>query len=200
MNTSAARVSQGKFLVPTLYTRLRTCRRTWYPEGLKLLEGKGHKKTGKEVFKHHLGDKTIADVCEAVIGAALLSQEGTANMDTAVKAVTSLVASPDHDVSRWDDYYQLYSKPTYQLAQASASQLDLAAKVEQKHDYHFRYPRLLRSAFVHPSYPFSWEKVPCYQRLEFLGDSLLDMACINFLFNRYPERDPQWLTEHKVRP
>ena len=173
-------------------------RRTWYPEGLKLLEGKGHKKTGKEVLKHHLGDKTIADVCEALIGAALLSYDDTRNMDMAVKAVTALVASPDHDVSRWDDYYKLYKKPTYQLAQASASQLDLAAKVEQKHDYSFKYPRLLRSAFVHPSYPFSWEKVPCYQRLEFLGDSLLDMACINFLFCRYPERDPQWLTEHKV--
>lgn len=119
-------------------------------------------------------------------------------MDMAVKAVTALVASPDHNVSKWEDYYKLYTKPAYQLAQASASQLDLAAKVEQKHDYHFKYPRLLRSAFVHPSYPFSWEKVPCYQRLEFLGDSLLDMACINFLFYRYPERDPQWLTEHKV--
>jgi len=27
---------------------------------------------------------------------------------------------------------------------------------------------------------------------------LLDMACINFLFHRYPDRDPHWLTEHKM--
>ncbi len=175
-----------------------SCRRTWYPEGLKLLEGKGRTKTGKEVVKHLLGDKTIADVCEALIGAALLSYQDTGNMDMAVKAVTVLVSSPDHDVQTWKDYYKLYAKPAYQTAPASASQLDLAAQVERKHEYHFRYPRLLRSAFIHPSYPFSWEKVPCYQRLEFLGDSLLDMACINFLFYRYPDRDPQWLTEHKV--
>ena len=172
-------------------------RRTWYPEGIKLLEGKGHKKTGSEIIKRQLNDKTIADVCEAVIGAALLSFE-PGDMDMAVKAVTALVSSPDHDIQRWEDYYKLYVKPAYQLAQATASQVDLAQKVEKEHDYRFNYPRLLRSAFTHPSYPFSWERIPSYQRLEFLGDALLDMACVNFLFFRYPDRDPQWLTEHKV--
>lgn len=118
----------------------------------------------------------------------------------AVKAVTVLVSSPDHDISKWSDYYPLYQKPRYQLGQASAAQLDLAAKIERKHDYHFKYPRLLQSAFIHPSLPVSWaDKIPSYQRLEFLGDALLDMACINFLFHRHPDEDPQWLTEHKVR-
>ena len=163
-----------------------------------MLEGKGHKKTGKEVHKHHLGDKTIADVCEALIGAALLSYKDSNDMDMAVKAVTEMVSSPDHAVRSWSEYYKLYTKPKYQIERATESQSDLAVKVEQKLAYHFRYPRLLRSAFVHPSHPFSWEKIPCYQRLEFLGDSLLDMACVNFLFYRYPDRDPQWLTEHKV--
>jgi endoribonuclease Dicer len=173
-------------------------RRTWYPEGLKLLEGKGHKKIGIEAFKHHLSDKSIADVCEALIGAALLSYRDTGNMDMAVKAVTAVVSSPDHDVENWDAYYKLYKMPPYQVAPCSAAQLDLAEKVAKEHSYHFKHPRVLRSAFTHPSFPFSWEKVPCYQRLEFLGDSLLDMACINFLFYRHPDRDPQWLTEHKV--
>jgi endoribonuclease Dicer len=50
----------------------------------------------------------------------------------------------------------------------------------------------------HPSYPSVWATVPCYHRLEFLGDSLLDMVCVEDLFARYPYRDPQWLTEHKV--
>ena len=179
--------------------RLTCHRRTWYPEGIKLLEGKGYKKTGKEVFKHHLNDKTIADVCEALIGAALLSNNDTCSMDMAVRAVTAVVCSSDHNIERWEDYYKLYSLPAYQTAPCTASQLDLAAKVQKDHDYGFRYPRVLRSAFTHPSYPFSWEKIPCYQRLEFLGDSLLDMACVNFLFHRHPDRDPQWLTEHKVR-
>jgi len=149
-------------------------------------------------MRHHLGDKTVADVCEAMIGAALLSHIDTGNMDMAVKAVTAFVASPDHNVSKWTDYYSLYSKPAYQLAEATASQLDLAEQVQEEHSYCFQYPRLLRSAFIHPSYPFRNEKIPCYQRLEFLGDALLDMTAINFLFHRHPDKDPQWLTEHKV--
>lgn len=150
-------------------------------------------------MKHHLGDKTIADVCEALIGAALLSSENTGDMDMAVKAVTALVSNEDHNVTKWADYYPLYTKPKYQLAQATASQLDLAMQIEKVHDYHFKYPRLLRSAFIHPSYTFAAEKIPCYQRLEFLGDALLDMTSISFLFHRHPDKDPQWLTEHKVR-
>ncbi|KAI9781616.1 MAG: Dicer-like protein 1 [Geoglossum umbratile] len=181
-----------------LYEYIRTrsfSRRTWYPRELRLLFGKGHGKGNNTKSEHMLGDKSIADVSEALIGAALLSHN---DFDNAVRAVTVLVCNPDHQMLKWADYYQLYTKPAYQTAQASASHLDLATKVELKHNYHFRYPRLLRSAFIHPSYPYSWEKIPCYQRLEFLGDSLFDMACVNFLFHRFPDKDPQWLTEHKM--
>lgn len=150
------------------------------------------------MVKHFLADKTIADVCEAVIGAALLSYRNHSDMDMAVKAVSALVCSNDHSMASWADYYLLYNKPSFQLAEASASQLNLAMQVKKKHSYRFKYPRLLRSAFIHPSQPFCTEKIPCYQRLEFLGDALLDMASINFLFHRHPDRDPQWLTEHKM--
>ncbi|RDW69817.1 putative dicer-like protein 1 [Coleophoma cylindrospora] len=169
-------------------------RRSWYPEGLVLQKGK---RTAAPK-SHRLGDKTIADVCEALIGAALLTQMDTNNMDGAVRAVTELVRSENHNLTSYADYYKQYTKPRYQIAAATAAQKDLARQVEEKHPYHFKYPRLLRSAFIHPSYPFSYENIPSYQRLEFLGDSLLDMACVNFLFHKYPTRDPQWLTEHKM--
>ncbi|KAK4982257.1 Dicer-like protein 1 [Elasticomyces elasticus] len=178
-------------------------RRTWYPEGLKLKKGKGANTPGGQSDKHRLGDKTVADVCEALIGASFVSYNRPGewepeHWESAIKAVTKLVSSPDHQMLRWNDYREIYQKPAYQTAEATASQKDLAEKVELIHPYHFRYPRLLRSAFCHPSYPFLWEKVPSYQRLEFLGDSLLDMACITYLFYKFPDRDPQWLTEHKM--
>jgi endoribonuclease Dicer len=155
-------------------------------------------KQDKPAKSHRLADKTIADVCEALIGAALLTHHETKNFDNAVRAVTELVCSEDHTATCYADYYKLYEKPKYQTSTPTASQRDLAMQVEKKHPYHFQYPGLLRSAFIHPSYPFSYEHVPSYQRLEFLGDSLLDLACINFLFHRFPTRDPQWLTEHKM--
>lgn len=116
----------------------------------------------------------------------------------ATKAVTTFVDSENHNVSNWNEYIHLYSKPSYQTQEADGFELDLAQQVKAKLGYRFNYPRLLRSAFTHPSVPSAWAKVPCYQRLEFLGDSLLDMTCVEDLFSRFPDRDPQWLTEHKV--
>ena len=193
MSTSVHRVSRGEssFRVTTMALCADNSRRSWYPQGIKILKGM------KGVFgvKHFLGDKTIADVCEALIGAALLSHE---NMDMAVKAVSVMVSGDYHNATKWSDYWDLYTKPAWQVASATASQIDLANKIEEKFNYRFEHPRLLRSAFIHPSYPFSYEKIPSYQRLEFLGDALLDMACIKFLYFRHEDRDPQWLTEHKV--
>lgn len=177
-----------------LYEYIRShsfSRRSWYPEGLKLLKGK----TAKAPDTAKLGDKTIADVCEALIGAALLS---TTDMDNAVRAVTELVSSENHQITEWAEYYKLYKKPKYQTAPVTQMQLNMAMQIEEQDNYHFKYPRLLRSAFTHPSYPYVYEQIPSYQRLEFLGDSLLDMACINYLFHNFPGRDPQWLTEHKM--
>ena len=62
----------------------------------------------------------------------------------------------------------------------------------------FRRSVFSRSAFLHPTHPYMWENMPHYQRLEFLGDALLDMVFINHLFYRHPDKDPQWLTEAKT--
>lgn len=161
------------------------------------------KTTGNEVIKHSLGDKSIADVCEAFIGAAFMhyNQQGKwdpKDWDQAVKAVKVLVKSEDHLMETFSDYYAAYTKPKYQIAEPTATQLDLAMKVEKQHPYKFKYPRLLRSAFIHPSQAFMWEKIPNYQRLEFLGDALLDQVFIMHLFYKYPQKDPQWLTENKM--
>jgi endoribonuclease Dicer len=185
--------------------KLTSSSRTWYPEGLKLLRGKGMNKTEDDWLKltHNLGDKSIADVCEAFIGAAFQEHYkggpwNPADWDETVKAVKLFANSPDHEMSKWSDYYAGYQKPKYQVADSTAAMLETARKVEEKHPYHFKYPRLVRSAFAHPSYPYMYENVPNYQRLEFLGDSLLDMAFIMHLYYKYPDKDPGWLTEHKT--
>jgi endoribonuclease Dicer len=164
---------------------------------MKLLRGKANEDKGS-THTHGLGEKTIADVCEALIGASLLSGGPMNRFDMAVKAVTMLVNSELHNVENWAGYSSHYSLPPYQIKEADGFEKDLANQIDKKLEYHFKYPRLLRSAFTHPSYPSAWSTVPCYQRLEFLGDSLLDMVCVKDLYERFPDRDPQWLTEHKV--
>lgn len=174
-------------------------RHSWYPPGLQLLHGRNYVRHLATESTHALGEKTIADVCEALIGASLLTQSQENRFDMAIRAVTTFVNHENHKATSWADYRLSYTKPGYQTKAADGAEIDLANKICNQLKYRFKYPRLLRSAFTHPSYPSAWAKVPCYQRLEFLGDALLDMVCIEYLFTRFPDKDPQWLTEHKVR-
>ncbi len=190
----------------TQYVRTRGFnRKYWYPEGLVLRSGRGAlqanmKPVKHEIPKHALAQKTIADVSEALIGAALLSSKGPDNYEMAIRAVTKLVKSEDHDIQGWSDYSRLYAPPAWSTNTSPdgfTHGADSAAlKIQRRLGYTFRHPRLLRSAMTHPSYTSSI--VPDYQRLEFLGDSILDMVCIRNLYHRFPNRDPQWLTEHKM--
>ncbi|KAF3938076.1 hypothetical protein ABW19_dt0204318 [Dactylella cylindrospora] len=178
-----------------LYKYIQTegfSRRQWYPM-ITLIRGKGVGKTQTEKT-HRLSDKSVADVCEALIGAAYSNR----GLNMAARVVTALLRTEDHQVHNFKDYYPLYQLPEYQTALVSASQQELADQIEKSMGYKFKHPRLLRSAFTHPSFPASWERIPCYERLEFLGDALIDMACVEDLWERYPSKDPQWLTEHKM--
>ncbi|KAL2267597.1 hypothetical protein VTJ83DRAFT_4874 [Remersonia thermophila] len=175
-------------------------RRSWYPQGLTLKRGK---RADGSASKHVLADKTIADVCEALIGAAYLtgrdrSGDPATRFDLAIRAVTYLVRNSHHPMTSWSQYYAAYSAPSWATAPATPPQLDMADRFAARLGYRFRHPRLLRSAFQHPSYPTMYERLPSYQCLEFLGDALLDMACVEFLFDAYPGADPEWLTEHKM--
>lgn len=170
-------------------------RRSWYPAGLKLLRGK----VTCPREKHTLGYKSIADVCEALIGAAYLSTFEQNDMDMAVRAVSVMVKDKMHDYTAWSQYRERWTKPAWVTAEATAVDVDMARKFAQRLGYSFRHPRLLRCAFMHPSSNSQlYYKLPSYQQLEFLGDALFDMVCVDFLFHRFPGADPQWLTEHKM--
>lgn len=181
-------------------------RRIWYPDGLEQLSGKmpnsikGKKGASRNI--HVLGDKSIADVCEALIGAAYLTSRENNNFHMAVKAVTIFsnykLKYKYHKMNSYDDFYSAYEVPEWQSAAPTAAHLDLSEKIEVKLGYKFRQPRLLRCAFLHSSYGYIYEHIPTYERLEFLGDALLDMVCVEYLFHRFPGADPQWLTEHKM--
>ncbi|KAJ5973392.1 hypothetical protein N7481_010602 [Penicillium waksmanii] len=184
-----------------LYEYIRSrgfSRHNWYPPGLQLLRGRDYIRHLVTESSHNLGEKTIADVCEALIGASLLSGGGENRFDMATKAVTVFVGSESHSATCWEGYRLSYTKPAYQIKDSDGFEKDLSQKIFEKLGYRFKYPRLLRSAFTHPSYPLAYAKVPCYQRLEFIGDALLDMVCVEHLFERFPDKDPQWLTEHKM--
>jgi endoribonuclease Dicer len=177
--------------LPEYIRSLAFDRRTWYPD-LTLRKGKALKTTTRQ----SLADKSIADVCEALIGAAYLSSKDD-NLNMAVKAVTQMSKSKYHNMRTFNDYYASFKVPDWQQANSNANQRRLVQKVADATGYHFKSAPLLQSAFTHPSYTYSGN-VPHYQRLEFLGDALLDMTIVEYLYRNFPLADPQWLTEHKM--
>lgn len=165
-------------------------RRTWYPD-LPLKKGK----KPRTKAQHDLSDKTVADVCEAVIGAAYVASRGE-DMDEAVKAVTKMVNNKNHTMTRFQDYYATFNQPEWQKTNAFPIHYAAGERVCRATGYNFNRPMLIRSALKHPSYPY--ENIPSYQQLEFLGDALLETAAVDYLYFRFPNAGPQWLTEHKI--
>lgn len=167
-------------------------RRSWYPS-LKLLKGKAP----QGEMGHNLADKTIADVCEALIGAAYLTPKD-GSMDMAVKAVTKMVKSKNHQMIKFQDYYASFKIPAWHFPAQTSHTFEQAGKaIGDTIGYRFKSSSLVFSAMKHPSW-HSRSDIPNYQQLEFLGDALLDMAFVDFLYRRHPEADPQKLTEYKM--
>ena len=59
--------------------------------------------------------------------------------------------------------------------------------------YTFNDMKLLETALTHPSYGGD-HHVPHYQRLEFLGDAVLELAISRYLYFEFPEVDEGKLT------
>lgn len=65
---------------------------------------------------------------------------------------------------------------------------DIAAgRVESTLGHRFTNPDLLQRALIHRSYAAEAELDESYERLEFLGDAVLQLAVTHFLFTEYPE-------------
>ena len=69
---------------------------------------------------------------------------------------------------------------------------DLEA-LEKRIGYEFTNPTWVIEAMTHPASNPSFN----YQRLEFLGDAVLDMVIMEFLFSKFPQASPGALSELK---
>lgn len=132
---------------------------------------------------HWLHKKTIADVVEALVGAFLV--------DSGFKAATAFL--------RWIGIHvDFEDSQVVNACKSSTRYLTLAtglniAALENSLGYKFFHKGLLIQAFVHPSYNKTGGG--CYQRLEFLGDAVLDYLITSYLFSVYPKLKPGQLTD-----
>ncbi|KAH7105711.1 hypothetical protein BKA62DRAFT_826957 [Auriculariales sp. MPI-PUGE-AT-0066] len=135
--------------------------------------------------EHVLGDKVIADVTEAIIGAAFLS--GGKNL---VLRVASRLSVP------LEDYITANSSNGIQsfhiAASTSASlHLDTSQILNALVGREIKHPRIVAQAFNYPGPSIA--KGNTYQRLEFVGDAILDMLVVRRLW-QHEQLDQEALT------
>lgn len=74
-------------------------------------------------------------------------------------------------------------------------------ELQQTIKYFFREEALLERALTHSSYTNEqmWDRTRSYERLEFLGDSVLSLIACNYLYRTYPELPEGELTKMRKK-
>lgn len=166
-------------------------RRYWRPPGFT--SPADNQETIDGLKYHKLSDKTLADIVEASLGAAYLTNGLEGGLHAAIQ-----LQIPFDEIKTWDDF-----KPTFEESRKKVParaevralrSLDLP-KITEIVGRSFQTPLLIVEALTHASLPNSTS--PCYQRLEFLGDAILDFMVIRYLFAKYPDADPGIITDLK---
>ncbi|MGQ9682474.1 MAG: ribonuclease III [Anaerolineae bacterium] len=90
----------------------------------------------------------------------------------------------------------VYCRPVTEQANPDASPEAILASLQETLGLRFRTPELLREALTHASYlnERPQEATRDNQRLEFLGDAVLDLVVAHELYSRYPEAREGQLT------
>ncbi|XP_050382683.1 dicer-like protein 4 isoform X2 [Argentina anserina] len=132
---------------------------------------------------HWLHYKTIADVVEALVGAFIVDS----GFKAAIAFLNWIGIKVDFEASE-----------VTKVCIASSRYIPLAAYIdtaalESSLGYQFLHRGLLLQAFVHPSY--NKNGGGCYQRLEFLGDAVLDYMITSYLYSVYPKLKPGHMTD-----
>ncbi len=73
-------------------------------------------------------------------------------------------------------------------------------KLEQKIEYHFQDQTLLQTAVTHTSYANEHRREGCAhnERLEFLGDAVLEVISSEYLFHKYPKKQEGELSKTRA--
>lgn len=134
----------------------------------------------------NLSSKVLADVVEAVIGAAYM--DGTARGVSEESCLSALKlflpevswASPRANITRLDAPFACTIRDQHTLS-----------SVETMIGYNFQRPGFLAEALTHSAYDTGIES---YDRLEFLGDAVLDMIVKARLYDSPLKMDPEQMT------
>ncbi|XP_076635506.1 endoribonuclease Dcr-2 [Colletes latitarsis] len=144
-------------------------------------------------MEHYLGiqtvsDKTVADCVEALIG-VYLSSMGIKDTATLLKWFGIL----PNDINAHTLLFVNLTNPIISEGNVNYF-MPWASDIETKIGYKFQNRAYLLQAFTHPSYSAN-TITDCYQRLEFLGDAILDFLVTCYIYENCGNLNPGALTD-----
>eukprot|EP00898_Chlorokybus_atmophyticus_P001386 jgi/Chlat1/2248/Chrsp17S02786 len=150
--------------------------RTWCAPGL------GSSQLDDSSTGQTIPGKTLADAVEALIGAYLV-EGGPSAARYFMRWVGISVLDEDKESELLSELLAKYPP--------KVSQSTCFMRLERAIGYTFKHGSLLEEAFTHAT----WSKArSCYQRLEFLGDAVLDCCVMRWAFSAYGHFDPGMLS------
>lgn len=171
-NSNLARVARKTRLAQWMTTEPFTGLK-WRPRYITTEdESKDESSTTEKVLpKKVISNKVLADVVEALVGAAYI--EG--GYDKALKCIETFGLK-----LAWKPLGVRTDSLLAKAASVPAVNIPYLQDLEELVGYKFKHQTLLVEAITHPSCEST---SPSYQRLEFLGDALLDMVVLDELFS-----------------
>ncbi|XP_016046281.1 endoribonuclease Dicer isoform X1 [Erinaceus europaeus] len=147
-----------------------------------------------------IADKSIADCVEALLGCYLTScGERAAQLFLCSLGLKVLPAGPSPAAPRDLQYGRLQIPPRCMFDHPDAERtlshlISGFENFERKIRYRFQNKAYLLQAFTHASYHYN-TITDCYQRLEFLGDAILDYLITKHLYEDPRQHSPGVLTD-----
>jgi dsRNA-specific ribonuclease len=142
-----------------------------------------------------ISDKSLADVVEALIGLYLIKC-GTIGAQKLMNWLEFIVSS-QLGIVDFTESYELPNPLVVEIAEQERLQFEVALRrrfesFENKIGYKFNNIFYLQQAFTHPSYTLN-RHTCSFQRLEFVGDAVLDLLVTQYLFHVNKEYSPGML-------
>ncbi|TRM59881.1 hypothetical protein BD626DRAFT_606328 [Schizophyllum amplum] len=128
--------------------------------------------------------RSLQDCMEATLGASFL----TGGIDMALHAGTALGLA----FGGSEPWPRRYAPP------ARSTVPDLFRELQAKLGYTFRNGALLCEAATHSSFA-SLDSQGSYERLEFLGDAVINLVVVEYLYRRFPHANSDQLTVPRAR-
>ncbi|KAG8856530.1 Dicer-like protein 1 [Serendipita sp. 411] len=164
--------------LPSFMTIEPNSQRTW-----RLTTKNTTRIQGEWLVKRTIPRRSVQDCMEALIGAAWLSGGEVMALDVGTKLGLCFGG-----IKSWQDRYTSVRMDVDQSSPFPA--------LEESLGYQFKNKSLLVEAVTHPSFAHGGAS---YQRLEFLGDAILDFVTMDYFFNNYPTATSAQLSRARAR-